>query len=190
MNTPAHLIFGIAAFGRPERRGTILAAALGGLAPDLSLYLMAGVSLWILQIPPSVVFDQLYFSNAWQTVFAIDNSALLWGGAFALALWRRWPVAAAFAGAGLLHIALDFPLHHDDGRAHFWPLTDWVFESPVSYWDHRHHAGIISPIEAALSVVLAGLAAWRIRSWGWIAVLAVALALQLWVTGVWFSFLS
>ena len=73
MNTPAHLIFGVAAFGDPMLRRTTLAAVLGALAPELSLYIMAGVSLVILQIPPNVVFDELYFSDAWQTVFAVDN---------------------------------------------------------------------------------------------------------------------
>ena len=91
MNTPAHLVLGAAIFARPARTGFLWAALLGGLAPDLSLYLMAGVSLIVLQIPPQVVFDELYFSAAWQTVFAIDNSVFVWS-----ACWR-W----GSGGAGL-----------------------------------------------------------------------------------------
>ncbi|HAR51994.1 MAG TPA: cobalamin biosynthesis protein CobQ, partial [Roseovarius nubinhibens] len=45
MNTPAHVIFALAAFARPQERRRNLAAALGGLAPDLSLYLMTGAAL-------------------------------------------------------------------------------------------------------------------------------------------------
>jgi len=66
----------------------------------------------------------------------------------------------AFAGAGLLHLALDFPLHNDDARAHFWPATDWRFISPVSYWDLRHFGGIIGPIEMAMSLLCLG-GLWR-----------------------------
>lgn len=153
MNTPAHLIFAAAAFARPYQRRTTLAALGGALAPDLSLYVMAGVSLYVLGLSPAYVFDTLYFSDAWQAVFKVDNSFLVWSAGFALA----WAMAARagmiFAASGLLHLAFDFPLHHDDGRAHFWPVSDWVFQSPISYWDTRHHAGIVGPVEMALSVI-------------------------------------
>ncbi|MGR3503536.1 cobalamin biosynthesis protein CobQ [Pseudaestuariivita sp.] len=189
MNTPAHVIFGLACFGKPDHRATLWAAALGGLAPDLSLYVMAGVALGVLEIPPSVVFGQLYFSDAWQTVFAIDNSFLLWGPLLALALWKGMSVLTAFAAAALLHVALDFPLHHDDGRPHFWPLSWWVFESPVSYWDTRHYAGIIGPLELVASSILAALAAWRIRTLGWVLLLAALVAAEAWIVRVWFQWL-
>ena len=58
----------------------------------------------------------------------------------------------AFAGAGLLHLVLDFPLHAGDGRPHFWPLSDWVFESPVSYWDSTHHAIWVAPVSVVISL--------------------------------------
>lgn len=188
MNTPAHLIFGVAAFGDPGRRYTSLAAVLGSLAPDLSLYLMAGVSLFILQIPPQVVFDELYFSDAWQTVFAVDNSFLVWGAILALGVWRRSAVIVAFAGGALLHIGLDFPLHHDDGRPHFWPLSNWVFESPFSYWDRRQSASFIAPLEGAMCLGLTVLIWRRYTSWVQRAIWTLVLALEIWVIRGWFMF--
>lgn len=152
MNTPAHLLVGWAALARQKPQPVILAALIGALLPDLSLYVMAGVSMFVLNIPASVVFDELYFSDAWQTVFAIDNSFIVWGAALAAAVASKREWAIALCGAALLHLALDFPLHHDDGRAHFWPVTNWIFESPLSYWDRRHHAGIIGPLELTLAV--------------------------------------
>lgn len=151
MNTPAHLLIGWAAFGRKHSERLAIAALIGALMPDLSLYVMAGTSLFLLEIPPSVVFGELYFSGAWQTVFAIDNSFIVWGVLFALAVAFKRDWGIALCGAALLHLALDFPLHHDDGRAHFWPVSNWIFESPVSYWDHRHHAAIVGPMELALA---------------------------------------
>ncbi len=150
MNTPAHLLIGAAVFARPAHGRILGAALLGSLLPDLSLYLMAGTSLYVLGIPPNVVFDELYFSPAWQTIFAIDNSFLLWGLAVALGMWRGWPFLTVVASAGLLHLATDFLLHAGDGRPQFWPLSDWVFHSPVSYWDSTHHAFWVVPISALI----------------------------------------
>ena len=175
MNTPAHLLLGAAAFGRGGQRRLIWAAMAGGLLPDLSLYVLAGVSLAILQIPPRVVFDELYFSDLWQGIFALDNSFIVWGALLGLALWLRRGWAIALTSAALLHLALDFPLHHDDGRPHFWPLSDWVFESPVSYWDRGHHALWVAPVEATVSVISA-LWLWWLRP-GWVLSILIGLLL-------------
>ena len=161
MNTPAHLIVGTAVFARADRAGTYLAALIGAMAPDLSLYVMVGVSIGLLGIPAQTVFGELYYSDAWQQVFAVDNSFLVWGAVLGYALWRAMPRLTAFAAAGLLHIATDFPLHTHDARMHFWPATDWVFESPVSYWDTNAYAGIVAPLEFALSLACA--------IWLWVA---------------------
>lgn len=185
MNTPAHLLVGGALMGRGGDRRLVLAGMAGGLAPDLSLYLLAGVSLFLLDIAPRIVFDELYFSDLWQTIFAIDNSVLLWGAILALALWSGRAWAQAFAGAGLLHLAMDFPLHHDDGRPHFWPLTRWIFESPYSYWDRAHGALWIGPLETALALGCAVLIVWR-RPGLWLTLFTLALAAaQLAIARVW-----
>lgn len=188
MNTPAHLILGSAAFSKSGDRRVIWAGMAGGMLPDLSLYLMGSVSLFLLQIPPRRVFNELYFSDAWQTVFAIDNSFLLWGACLALALlWKRaW--AIALCGAALLHVALDFPLHHDDGRPHFWPVSWWVFESPFSYWDKEHGAGMIAPLEAGLATAAAVLI-WVRKPGLWLSLAVIAvLAAEYWIVRQWLFF--
>ena len=160
MNTPAHLIFGMAAFGRVDRRDVTAAALLGSLLPDLSLYLLVGWSLLVQGLSPGTVFGTLYFSALWQRIFAVDNSMPLWGLLLAAGLWRRWPGLVAFGGAGLLHLALDFALHSDDARRHFWPLSDFVFHSPLSYWDPRHFGNLVGPLEVGLSLLICGVL-WR-----------------------------
>ncbi len=152
MNTPAHLIFGAAAFARPNRPAVTCAAIFGALAPDLSLYLMAGWHLTVLGTDARIVFDVLYFSDMWQQIFAIDNSFIIWGALLGLALGSGKAPFVAFAAAGLMHLALDFPLHNDDARLHFWPVSDWRFISPVSYWDRRHYGGVVGPIEISASL--------------------------------------
>ena len=98
MNTPAHLIFGLTAFGRPGRPGVTGAALAGGLIPDLSLYILAGTHLLVLGTEPRVVFGELYFSQAWQSIFRVDNSFILWGIGLALALMAKAPWAIALTG--------------------------------------------------------------------------------------------
>lgn len=185
MNTPAHLLLGTALFAHKDRKGTYFAAFAGAFAPDLSLYLMVAVSIWVLGVPARTVFNEYYYSDAWQSVFAVDNSFILWGLLLVLAFWRTWPRVIAFAAAGIVHLALDFPLHTHDARPHFWPATDWVFYGPISYWDNRAHAGIVGPLEVMLSIVMAMLVFrkfndWRIRG----ATLGILMS-ELFVSNVW-----
>ncbi|WP_162891796.1 cobalamin biosynthesis protein CobQ [Profundibacter amoris] len=154
MNTPSHMLLGAAVFGRANHARITAAALLGGLAPDISLYVMAGWALFVQNIPPDVVFGQYYFSREWMQVFAYDNSFILWGALLGFGLWRRKPLVIAFAGAAILHLVTDFLLHHDDARPHFWPLSDWVFQSPVSYWDSRYYGRIIAPLELLMDFIL------------------------------------
>lgn len=185
MNTPAHIIFATAAFARPHEPSRTWAAIAGALAPDLSLYLMAGVSLFLLGLDPSYVFDTLYFSDAWQQVFKIDNSVFLWGSLL-LVGWRlKHPLLMILAASAMMHLALDFPLHHDDGRPHFWPLSDWVFQSPLSYWDRAHHAGIIGPIEMALSAFFCATLALRFTSFRSRCLIGGLAAFQLFPVFIW-----
>lgn len=188
MNTPAHLLIGAAAFGRPATRPVLLAALAGALLPDLSLYVMAGWALHIQGVPPQVVFDELYFSPAWQFVFAIDNSIPLWTAGLLLAFWVPSQTGIAFAAAGLLHLATDFLLHAGDGRSHFWPLSRWVYDSPVSYWDSQHHAGWIAPL-SAMVCVLAFVVLWRrdIRPLARVGFGALVVA-EIWVARQWLLF--
>ncbi len=160
MNTPAHLIFGLTAFGKAGRPAVTAAALAGALIPDLSLYLMAGWHLLVLGTSPDVVFGQLYFSDTWQSIFRIDNSIILWGIALAIGGMMRSPVVIALCGAALLHLGLDFLFHNDDGRAHFWPLSNWIFQSPVSYWDPDHYGNLVGALEVALSLLCCGIL-WR-----------------------------
>ena len=90
---------------------------------------------------------------------------ILWGIALVIAMMMRSRVAIALCGAAMLHLVLDFGLHHDDGRAHFWPISDWIFQSPVSYWDPAHYGNWVGPIEIVLALAAC---AWKWRRYtGW-----------------------
>lgn len=165
MNTPSHMLIGAAVFARPLVPASLLAALAGGLAPDLP---MLGMVLWstrIIGLPEHEVFGRLYFSEGWQAVFAVDHSLLLWGALLAVAVRSGSVVLRAFSGAGLLHAIADFLTHHDDARRQLWPLSDWVFRSPVSYWDPRYFGDVFGIFELGLVLVLAIFLCWRMRLW-------------------------
>jgi hypothetical protein len=109
---------------------------------------------FLLATPERVIWAVSYYQPNWQSFFDLFNSLPLIGLG-ALAAWRLgahgW--LALFASMAL-HCFADLPLHHDDGHAHFYPISSWRFESPVSYWDSRHYGSIVAVLEAAL--VIAG----------------------------------
>lgn len=150
MITPTHALMGAALFrGRAEA----WAAAAGGVAPDIpSFALVAWAAAQGLE--PQEIFRDLYFSESWQTAMAPSHAAPLWALGLAAALVLRNGAAAAFGASGLLHQAADFLTHADDPHRHLWPLSDWRFRSPVSYWDPRHGGEIFGPLEIALALAL------------------------------------
>ena len=160
MNTPTHLLVAAAAFAWPGHPRRALGGLAGGLLPDLSLYVMVGWERFVNERTPREIFGEEYWSPFWQTAFAVDNSAPLYALLLAIGIALRQPWLWALGGAALLHIACDLPLHHDDGRAHFQPFTDWVFQSPFSYWDRAHFGDIVGMLEIALAACLAILL-WR-----------------------------
>ncbi|MFN0043423.1 MAG: hypothetical protein ACKVSF_09450, partial [Alphaproteobacteria bacterium] len=89
----------------------------------------------------------------------------------------------------LLHIAGDFPLHIDDAHAHFWPLSDWRFRSPVSYWDARHYGQLWAPFEAALAVAMIAVL-WRRYDARWVRAALALGALSYLAVPVYFSWMA
>ena len=84
------MLIGAAVFSRPLVPASLIAAFVGGLAPDLP---MLGMVLWstrITGVPEHEVFGKLYFSADWQAVFAVDHSLFLWSILLAAALWSGW----------------------------------------------------------------------------------------------------
>ena len=185
MNTQTHLLLGLAVFARRPRESgapsssAALEAALlfGALVPDASLFLMWGQAR-LAGVPDERIWSELYYSGFWQGIGALSNSLLVFallalaarslGGRFvgeAVRVHRAASIVLAFAAAALLHVVTDLPLHHDDGHPHFWPFSDWIYASPVSYWDPEHHGRTWSTIESLLALGLSVVLWRRYRAW-------------------------
>lgn len=175
MNTPSHMLVAAAFFARPFAPATLVAAMVGGLVPDLPMFALVLWSTRVIGLPGQEVFGRLYFSDSWQAVFAVDHGFLVWGTLLLAALWSGRCVLRAFAGSGLLHAMADFATHHDDARRQFWPVSDWVFQSPVSYWDPRFYGTVFAAFEVVSVIVLALILCWRFRqAWQRALILASA----------------
>ena len=195
MNTQTHLLLALAAFARrplardgataghdgdPRDRSVASVEAallLGALLPDASLFVMWGQAK-LAGVPDERVWGELYYSDFWQGIGAMSNSipvfaiaalvAWLAGGRFTGASARSRRLASvvlAASAAALLHVLTDLPLHNDDGHPHFWPFSDWIYASPVSYWDPDHHGRAWSLIESVLAALLIAVLWRRYRSW-------------------------
>lgn len=174
MNTPTHLLVGAGAFAAPGSRSRNAAALTGAILPDLAIYL-----LWawarLAGHGEHAIWSELYFSPTWQTLTTIGNSAPLYAAVAAAGRLAGRPALAILGLSALAHIALDLPLHAGDAHAHFWPFSDWRFESPVSYWNPRHHGEIFRFVEIALALVLVTLLWRRFAGYGVRALLIVSL---------------
>ncbi|MEM9999727.1 MAG: hypothetical protein AAF940_02500 [Pseudomonadota bacterium] len=182
MMTQTHFLVAAALFcspKRPAKQNTVV--LLGAFAPDCAIYAMF---IWskIVGIPEAQLWNVGYFSEPMLTYTAVANSAPLYAMITILGIALVRSASAELAGphashvpvglsrfidpdytnvailfglAALTHVALDFPVHADDAHPHFWPVTDWRFFSPVSYWDSAHYGDYFIFLEALLGAALA-----------------------------------
>ncbi|NJN30277.1 MAG: hypothetical protein HC824_07450 [Synechococcales cyanobacterium RM1_1_8] len=208
MQTPGHVIINLGLLGGGDRPRWTWPIIAGALIPDLMMFWFYVWTKLIRGLPDGEIWRTTYFLDSWQNIFDLFNSIPLALVGLGLALYCRqggshqggshqgarpqgprpqpWagPAIACFASI-IFHCLQDLPLHHDDGHRHFWPLSNFRFASPVSYWDPNHYA-----IWGALFEVVCVVAAtalilrWLKSPWGrgiliFLAVLYIALYLSL-----------
>ena len=157
MNTPTHFLIHLSLkkFCKDKKQILISSGFLwGAIAPDVLLYfttiiysLYAKVFWWMDGSEIFLyMFDYLYFHHPlWIFMYNLLHSLfLVWmfliisifihnSYSKKLGFFLIW-----FFIWCLVHIALDVPVHHDDGPILFYPLSEYRFSSPISYWDTRH----------------------------------------------------
>jgi len=165
MMTQTHLMIATALFAKPGQKRRNSAIIAGALIPDASIFILFAYAS-LTGIPGSTLWNHTYWTEPWQSLGMIGNSAPLYLVFLAISLWLaapkdtrpRWQsLPALFCLAALVHLATDFPVHHDDALIHFWPLSQWRFHSPISYWDDDHYGNIFAIFEALLGIALMAL---------------------------------
>ncbi|NKB76238.1 MAG: hypothetical protein GKR96_04165 [Gammaproteobacteria bacterium] len=159
MNTPAHVIFGLSLLGHTNAIRYSMAIAVGAILPDVLMMVFYAYQKFQ-GVPEEVIWNEKYFLVSWQNSFDLMNSIpLLAALALISGLTKNYSLSMLFAST-VIHCLLDLPVHHDDGHRHFFPLSDFRFESPLSYWDPNHYGNIVSMMEVIL-VMLGGVYLWR-----------------------------
>ena len=161
MNSPTHTLMAMAAFskkGQPLRNWAVF---IGSLIPDAFIYFAWVWLTFIKGESQRRIWDEIYFQAPMQLTASIFNSVPLYAllGFIGYVMWRakdRWAPYAllllVFALAALLHITFDFPVHNHDAYAHFWPISEWRFISPLSYYEREHHAGFVGVVGCLLAL--------------------------------------
>jgi len=139
--------------GAPKRNWVV---AAGSFLPDAAIYLWAPYQRFVNKIDSRTLWNELYFEPPMQNLIAYFNSIPVYA-ALAVAgyvlrakLWGQ--LLMFFALAALLHMATDLPVHNHDAYRHFWPLSDWRYISPFSYYEAAHHSKWVSLIEAFIAM--------------------------------------
>lgn len=170
LNTTTHILLAEAVFRRKSLSRSGWAVAASGILPDAFIGVFL-VSSAVRNVPRNKLWDVEYFREPWSTMGAISNSFVLWGlfTVVSVALVKlstsdkvatASKLSMAFAFSGLSHVALDFLTHADDAHRHFWPVSNWRFFSPISYWDPAHHSRWLMPVEGLL-VLACVVVLWR-----------------------------
>jgi membrane-bound metal-dependent hydrolase YbcI (DUF457 family) len=167
MNTPSHAILNLALLGRKQQPQWNLPIVLGALIPDAAMFVFYGWTKLVQAMPEPQIWNVAYYLPFWQNLFDVWNSIPL----ALLGLVIAWGVKQKAVAIGclsvMLHCLQDLPTHREDAHRHFWPLSNFRFESPISYWDPDHYGAIAALVELALVMLASVYGVRLIRSrWG------------------------
>lgn len=156
MISPTHSLLALALLAKRGERPRNWAVFAGSFLPDLAIYVWAPYQRYVNGVSGRELWRELYFQPPMQNLIAYFNSIPIYGvlaliGYFARA--KTWgKLLLFFALAALIHMATDMPVHANDAYRHFWPLSDWRFYSPFSYWDRHHHAHWVGLVDVAIGM--------------------------------------
>jgi hypothetical protein len=147
------------------------AIVVGAVLPDAAMF---SFYLWHLALgtPETSIWSFEYHRPAWQAIFDLSHSiplALL-GMLIGWKTNRTWVLV--FFSSILLHALGDLPLHHEDAHRHFYPLFDWQYFSPVSYWNPAYYGNWAGPLEGLVVATAAIILYFKQRQ------------LKFWITGI------
>lgn len=147
MHTPGHVLLNLAMLG--SVLGHESAVIAGAILPDLPI-----VALYLRErargTPPETIWSVCYQRKHWLAIIHGAHSVPLAMIGVGLCWLAHLPSLLAFFLSVLGHAFCDLPLHVHDAHRHFFPLSDYRFISPWSYWDVRYHGRSVALIEALL----------------------------------------
>ena len=157
MNSPTHTLLALALLSKQGDKKHNWVVIFGSIIPDAVIWLWAPYQSLINGVSGETMWRELYFAEPMQNLIAYFNSIPIYGLLAVIGYAGRantWgKLILFFALAALIHMATDLPVHNHDAYRHFWPLSDWRFISPFSYYETEHHAVWVSLIEASIALI-------------------------------------
>ena len=179
MNSPTHSLLALALLSKKGHTKRNWAVFIGSIVPDLAIYLWAPYQRFVNGVSGTEMWRELYFQPPMQNLIAFFNSIPIYLALAAIGWVLRTKtfgkILLFFALAALIHMATDMPVHSEDAYRHFWPISDWRFYSPLSYWDSDHHSFWVSLIESAIALTCV-VVLWRRFPKLWVKILLSLLA--------------
>lgn len=150
MHTPGHAVVNLAAIGSATDASLAAPILAGAILPDLPIIALYLRERWLHHTPEEQIWRDHYQRPFWQNlIHGLHSLPLALAGLLA-ALALESPSATVFFASALLHACSDLPVHHEDAHRHFFPLSNYRFISPLSYWDVRHHGRWVALAELLL----------------------------------------
>ena len=150
MKTPSHAIINLAILGRVQDSEFNLLIVMGGILPDIPIFLFYFWAKYVARLPESTIWSQAYYEPVVQNIVALFHSIPLAAIGWIVAYYFGWQSVQVLFLSMILHSLGDLPVHNDDAHRHFFPFSNYRFISPFSYWDRNHYGSIVSLVEMLL----------------------------------------
>lgn len=153
MNTPAHIIINTVCLARQDTANVLIPVVVGAILPDAPMFVFYFVEKVIKKTPERYIWEKKYYQTGWQNFIDIFNSLPFILISLTTAIWFNYQIGILFSLSMLLHILGDLPLHNNDAHRHFFPLSNWRFFSPISYWDPKYYGHIVTKVEILVTII-------------------------------------
>lgn len=150
MNTPSHAIINLFLLGKQSLPQANLFIVLGAILPDIPIFLFYGWAKLIARQSEKQIWSETYYKPFCQNFVALFHSLPLALAGWLIADYFQWQNLEILLISLVLHSLGDLPVHNDDAHRHFFPLSNYRFISPISYWDRKHYGAIVSLVELSL----------------------------------------
>jgi hypothetical protein len=156
MNTPSHAILNLFILHQQMRNQASPAIFIGAILPDIPIFVFFFLMKFVYRLPSQQIWSEAYYQPFWQAVVSTFHSIPIAFIGWLIAHFCGWKLIEVGFISMLIHDFLDLPVHNHDAHRHFYPLSNYRFISPISYWDTKHYGGIVAFVEISL-VLLASI---------------------------------
>jgi hypothetical protein len=152
MKTPSHAMVNVGLLSFWVTPALALPLFVGAILPDVPIFILYAWAKFWKKLDEKTIWSDVYYQKFWQDWVALFHSFPIGIALFAIGLWGHWPILSAIAASLILHNLGDFPLHHDDAHRHFYPVSQFRYVSPLSYWDTKHYGRQVAALEDCLTL--------------------------------------